>query len=250
MSSICRRSTPALSRLSISLTAILATTITTALAAAVPETVELTAEDGHRLTGTLWANGDAPGVVLLHQCNADRSMYEELGAKLADAGFKALSIDFRGFADSKGGGYDLSDASREDWDRAMAGFPLDAEAAYAYLAQQGAGKVIGAIGASCGGYQLIPLARDHPELQRLAFFSSFLSPTQERDIFRLLPRQFLFIFATGDARAARPAGTLAYRIGRDMSEQFQYEGDAHGYPLFEQDPDLADKIVDWFALGL
>ncbi|MEE2777180.1 MAG: alpha/beta fold hydrolase [Acidobacteriota bacterium] len=210
------------------------------------ETVKFQASDGHSLTGTLWKNDDAPGVLLLHQCNSDRSMYEEVAGLLVDAGFKVLTVDFRGFGDSKGGGYDLANAERADWEKAMEGFPLDAEAAHAFLAGEGSGAVLGALGASCGGWQVVKLAQDHPELKHLGFFSSGLNAEHERDLLQMRDRMMLLVAAKGDTRAAAPAGTLAYRGGKDRTDLLLYDGDAHGYPLFEQDPQLASKMVKFF----
>ncbi len=216
------------------------------LLAAKSKTVKFPAADGHSLTGTLWGNGDAPGILLLHQCNSSRAMYEELGGKLAAAGFKVLSIDFRGFGDSKGNGLDVATAGSEDRQRAMAGFPYDAEAAYTYLAQQGKGVVAGALGASCGGGQVVGLGKAHSELARMGFFSSGLRSEHVRDLLRMSDRDLLLIAAKGDTGAAGPAGTIAYRGGKSRTQLFLYDGDAHGYPLFAQDPELADKMVDFY----
>ncbi len=209
-------------------------------------TVTFDAEDGHELTGTLWGNASAPGVLLLHQCNSSRAMYDELGGMLAEAGFKVLTLDFRGFGDSKGNGYDLSDAKREDWQKAMQGFPLDAKAGYAFLAAQGEGPVAGALGASCGGWQVVTLGGEHEALQRMGFFSSGLNAEHQKALLQMREKQFLMIAAEGDGSAATPAGTLAYRAA-SRTELLLYDGDAHGYPLFEQDPELASKIVAFFA---
>ena len=222
------------------------TLLLAAAAGAESETVSLRSADGHEIAGTLWPNEDGPGILLLHQCNSSRAMYEELGGKLAEAGFKVLAIDFRGFGDSKGNGLDLSSADREVWQQAMAGFPQDAEAAYSFLAGRGSGEVTGALGASCGGWQLPGLAAEHGELARLGFFSSGLKAVHERDLLQMTAPRYLFIAAKGDISAARPAGTILYRGGKERSEVLLYEGDAHGYPLFEQDPELADKIVSFY----
>jgi len=64
--------------------------------------VSITAADGFALKGTLYAAGKAgPGILLLHQCNADRQIYDTLGTMLSAAGYNALTLDFRGFGGSK-----------------------------------------------------------------------------------------------------------------------------------------------------
>jgi len=204
--------------------------------AAESRSVEIESSDGWTLAGTLWQDDEgAPSVLLLHQCNADRSMYEELGGKLADAGFRVLAIDFRGFGESQG------DVVRDS-------FPEDVEAAYQFLSE-GDGDVFGALGASCGGSEVIKIANAHPEIRRLGFLSAGLSAIDKRDAMQLTSQAMLFIAAKGDPRAAESAGTVVYRI-RSRGKLLLYDGDAHGYPLFEQDPELIGKIVDWFSAGL
>ena len=209
------------------------------------ETVSFSSDDGHQLSGTLWANAKAPGVLLLHQCNSDRSMYEEVGDMLAAAGFKVLTLDFRGFGGSKSDELDLSGADRDTWRQATAKFSDDAEAAHGFLREHGGGAVVGALGASCGGREVLGLGQRHSDLGRLGFFSSRLTAENERDLLGMEDRKFLMIAAKGDTGAVGPAGKLAYRA-KSRTELLLYEGDAHGYPLFEQDPELAGKIVSFF----
>ena len=215
-------------------------------------TVEITSTDGFRLVGTLRQNDRVdPGVLLLHQCNADRTMYDDLGDKLAAAGFRVLAIDFRGFGASIDDSFDLAKSPTEDdWQRARARFPEDVEAAYQYLVAQGDGTVMSAVGASCGGGEQIALAAAHPQIKRLAFLSSGLSQIQIRDALKLRSPSLLLITAKGDMRAAQAAGTLAYRYGKTRTELILYDGDSHGAPLFAEHPDLADRIVAFLVEGL
>ncbi|PYR84146.1 MAG: hypothetical protein DMG19_17410, partial [Acidobacteria bacterium] len=50
--------------------------------------VTITAADGFALKGTLYSAGKiGPGILLLHQCNADRQIYDTLGTMLSAAGY-------------------------------------------------------------------------------------------------------------------------------------------------------------------
>ena len=51
------------------------------------------------------AEKGGPGILLLHQCDADRRTYDQLAAMLNTAGYNVLSFDFRGFGGSKAGDY-------------------------------------------------------------------------------------------------------------------------------------------------
>ena len=50
--------------------------------------VTITADDGFPLKATWQSSGKSgPGVLLLHQCNADRRIYDNLGTMLSAAGY-------------------------------------------------------------------------------------------------------------------------------------------------------------------
>ena len=56
--------------------------------------VTITAADGFALKGTLYSAGKiGPGILLLHQCNADRQIYDTLGTMLSAAGYNALTLE-------------------------------------------------------------------------------------------------------------------------------------------------------------
>ena len=212
-------------------------------------TVEITRDD-FVLRGTLWSgDGPAPAVLLLHQCDGDRTMYAELGERLHAAGLHVLSFDFRGLGESLSDDFDLRRAGgRENWDRAVAEFPGDVEAAYSFLlgAVPVRGGRIGALGASCGGAQLVTLADSHPEVAALAFLSARLSTAEVTQLGALRDRPALFIAAQGDRRAAEAARSADALSRHDASRLILYDGKDHGFPLFRRDPELVSTIAAWF----
>src|SRR5437667_9558131 len=87
---------------------------TTALVAADKKEVTIPADDGFSLKGTFYSAGKVgPGLLLLHQCNADRQIYDTLGTMLSVAGYNALTLDFRGFGGSRNAQYKDLAASRD-----------------------------------------------------------------------------------------------------------------------------------------
>src|SRR2546425_1769124 len=108
--------------------------------------VTITAADGFALKGTLYSAGKiGPGILLLHQCNADRQIYDTVGNMLSAAGYNALTLDFRGFGGSKNAQYPDLASSREK-------MPGDVDAAFKFLASQDLVNrtVLGVVGGSCG----------------------------------------------------------------------------------------------------
>jgi predicted alpha/beta hydrolase len=65
--------------------------------------VDLTAPDGVKLKATFFASAKpGPGVLLLHQCNRQRKVWDELAQQMANAGINVLTVDLRGFGESGG----------------------------------------------------------------------------------------------------------------------------------------------------
>src|SRR5262245_36915710 len=129
--------------------------------------VSITAEDGFSLKATLYSPGKAgPGLLLLHQCNADRQIYDNLGTMLSAAGYNALTLDFRGFGGSKDAKYKDLASSRDK-------MPGDVDAALKFLTSQ---QIVnkpqhGVVASSCGVNQAIQSARRHPEIRTLVLLS-------------------------------------------------------------------------------
>ena len=135
--------------------------------------VTLNAPDGTILKGTYFSSAKpGPGVLLLHQCNQQRKLWDVLGERMASSGINVLTFDYRGFGQSGGARYDKLEPkeqagiSTETW-------PGDIDIAFQYLlAQPGVDRSrIGAGGASCGVDNSVQLARRHPEVKALVLLA-------------------------------------------------------------------------------
>jgi dienelactone hydrolase len=135
--------------------------------------VDLTAPDGTNLRATYFDAGKpGPGVLLLHQCNRDRKVWDGLATQLSGAGINVLTLDNRGFGESGGAPHDTLDqpqeaaVEKEKW-------PGDFDTAIQYLeSQPGVTRdAMGVGGASCGVNNSIQTARRHPEVRSLVLLS-------------------------------------------------------------------------------
>jgi predicted alpha/beta hydrolase len=69
--------------------------------------VDLMAADGAKLKATYFAAAKpGPGVLLLHQCNRQRKIWDGLAQQLAAAGVNVLTLDYRGYGESSGDRFD------------------------------------------------------------------------------------------------------------------------------------------------
>jgi dienelactone hydrolase len=135
--------------------------------------VTLTAKDGTILKASYFAAAKpGPGVLLLHQCNRQRKVWDILAERLASSGVNVLTLDYRGFGESGGTPYDKL-APPEQMKIATEVWPRDFDVALAYLeSQPGVQRdKIGAGGASCGVNNSIQLARRHSEIKALMLLS-------------------------------------------------------------------------------
>src|SRR2546421_5024358 len=100
-----------------------------------PRVVELKASDGTVLKASYFAAAKpGPGVLLLHQFNRTRKVWDDLAGQLAAAGINTLTLDMRGFGESGGTpNTKLTDAERAKV-RMMR--PSDIDTAFQYLVSQ------------------------------------------------------------------------------------------------------------------
>src|SRR5260370_10746192 len=125
--------------------------------------IDLTARDNTKLKATYFAAAKpGPGVLLLHQCNRQRKIWDDLAGQLAAAGINVLTLDLRGFGES--GGTPLDKMTPQEAAQVQAEkWPGDIDAAFQYLVSHPGVKrdVIGVGGASCGVNNSVQTARRH-----------------------------------------------------------------------------------------
>jgi dienelactone hydrolase len=218
-----------------------------------PQIVDLTAADGIKLKATYYPAGKpGPGVLLLHQCNRQRKVWDDLAGRLASAGINVLTLDLRGFGESGGVPNDKltpqqMPAERQKW-------PSDIDVAFQYLKSLPGvnANTLGAGGASCGVNNSVQTARRYREVKSLVLLSG------DTD---LNGRQFLrkaeklpVLFAVADDDEFPPtvqAIEWLYSISPNPGKKFlHYAKGGHGTDMFAVHPELPGAIVDWYVSTL
>jgi len=212
--------------------------------------VTITADDGFALKGTLYTPGKVgPGILLLHQCNADRQIYDHLATMLSTAGYNALTLDFRGFGASKSGEYADFASQRE---KIQEKWPADVDAAFKFLSGQDSVNktLLGVVGGSCGVNQAIHAGRRHPEVRTLVLLSGGTDAEGEAYIKNSAKVPIFGAASEEDTSAATSIKKiLSLSTNRD-SQLTMFKDAGHAASMFAKQPDLEADIVIWFRSNL
>ena len=193
--------------------------------------VSFLAADGGRIVANQYGDG-AHAVVLAHGMVFDKESFAELAEVLAQRGFTALAIDFRGYGESTAG-------SEE---RAL---HLDVLAAVRYLHDEGA-KRVSILGASMGGGAAARASTqaEPGDIECLILLSSM--PIDEPE--KMTGRK-VFI-ASADERLM-PRIREQFDRAAEPKRLIVLDGDAHAQHIFRtnQAERLTELIVEAFSSG-
>lgn len=198
------------------------------------------------------------GVLLLHQCNFDQSMYQEIGQQLSDQGVHGLSLDFRGYGKSVNEQFDiakLNAADEAEQQEALAQlyshWPSDVTQVIEFLRHKvGESGRIGVVGASCGGSLALRLS-DQIEFSSLALFSSAQGDKNIKRYETNLKHVPTYLIAAEEDAAVYESSQKIFSLStHQASKQVTYKGAGHGYVLYEQDTGLQKDLVSWLLQNL
>jgi dienelactone hydrolase len=231
---------------------VLVTVLSTNRASAQPRTVDLAAADGVTLKATIFSAASlGPGVLLLHQCNRQRTAWNDLAQRLSSAGFHVLTMDLRGFGDSGGGRF--GQLPRAEQQKQQRLWPADIDVAFQYLiAQPNVARTIGVGGASCGVNNAVQTARRHAEVQSLVLLSG-TTDLEGRRFLRGGRRIPAFLALADDDEFPVSVATTQWLYsltGTTEKKLVRYANGGHGADMFRPHPELMRAIVDWFGATL
>ena len=217
--------------------------------------IDLKASDSTLLKATYFAaTKPGPGVLLLHQCNRQRKVWDDLAGALATAGINVLTLDLRGFGESGGLRFDKL-TPQENTQVQAEKWPGDIDTAFQYLvSQQGVTRdVIGVGGASCGVNNAVQTARRHPaEVKSLVLLSGGTDTAGRRFLHQ--QSQLPELFAMADDDEYRPTAEVMpwlFSVASNPGKKFvHYAKGGHGADMFAVHPELRQVIVDWYVTTL
>ena len=194
--------------------------------------VPFTSEDGVLLRGRRFGDSDI-FVVLLHMFPSDQTSWYPFAQVLADEGYTALTLDFRGYGVSEG-------------ERVIEEIGKDAKAAVDFVRSSGAKQVF-LLGASMGGTASLKLAATE-SLDGVVAISApleFMGLDVEQEIGEV-EEPMLIVVSEEDRSAAIHAARL-YELARENKKLKIYAGSAHGTALLFGDDgeDVQSLLLDF-----
>jgi dienelactone hydrolase len=219
-----------------------------------PRTVDLKAADGIVLKASYFAAAKpGPGVLLLHQCNRQRKVWDELATQLSAQGINVLTFDLRGFGES--GDTPFEKLKPEEVGKVQAEkWPGDIDLAFQYLVSQPAvtHDAIGVGGASCGVNNSIQTARRHPAQIKSLVLLSGGTDYAGRKFLRQASQPELFAMADDDEfRPTVDVVPWLFAVASNPGKKFvHYATGGHGADMFSVHPELRNIIVDWYVQTL
>src|SRR5215472_1919430 len=218
-----------------------------------PQVADLTAADGVKLKVSFFAaEKPGPGVLLLHQCNRQRRIWDGLALQLREAGINVLTLDLRGFGES--GGDPLPKLTPQEAQAQQAKWPGDIDVAFQYLTSQPGVKrdVIGVGGASCGVNNSVQTALRHPEVKSLVLLSGNTN-LNGRQFLRKADKLPVFLAVADDDEFPPSIQAIEwiYSLDSNPGKKFvHYAIGGHGADMFPFHPELPGMIVDWYVTTL
>lgn len=193
------------------------------------ETVSFETADGGRIYADLYGHG-THAVVLGHGAAFNKESWHELATRLAEAGYSALAIDFRGYGRSRAG-------------RQRGALYEDILGGIRFMRERGATRV-SVIGASMGGGAAgNAAARAEPgEIDKLILLAAVAADSPER-----MQGDKLFIVSRGDG--LRPTVQRQFEAAPQPKELKILEGSAHAQNIFrtEHARELTETILAFLA---
>ncbi len=215
--------------------------------------VTLTTADGTLLKASYFSAGKpGPGVILFHQCNRHRKVWDGLAEQMASSGINVLTLDNRGFGES--GGPPMDKLPVEEQKRITADvWPHDFDLALDYLeSQPGVMRdKIGAGGASCGVDNAVQLARRHREVKSLVLLSGAIDRSAR--LFLHSSDRAIFVSAADDDEFGKSVEPMQWWFSESPNPASRFEHYAtggHGADMFAVHKELPDVIAEWFAATL
>jgi dienelactone hydrolase/uncharacterized protein YneF (UPF0154 family) len=209
------------------------------------EKVKFTTEDGVEIVGDFYEvpNSKYAGI-LIHMMPSDRKSFKNLAFKLKESGYSALAIDLRGHGESINSTKGLLDYRKFSDEEHQASI-YDIKSASKFLESKGfpiSNQFL--IGASIGANLSLQFLSLNNEIKCAVLLSPGLNYRGIK-LENYLKRDLgdkLMVVVTKEDFQSYPSSNKIKELA-PSSTILEYPGNAHGTDIFDQFPELYDKII-------
>lgn len=207
--------------------------------------IYLTTEDGFEIQGSFFDPDTDPkgkGVVFFHMLRKDRRVWNKMGVKMAKRGFPAVSVDLRGHGESEGSwqGFGEDDFRKMEY---------DARAAKSFLHDNHGELRVAYVGASIGANLALYDSCKNGGVDACVLLSPGLEfhGIKVEDIAEEFESPYFMIASEDDYYAYDSCQKLDedFCTPNDKRRFMQLEEAGHGTNIFEADPEIQEKIIEW-----
>lgn len=218
------------------------------------ETIQFQTQDGVTIVGDVYRPASSPkgGVLLLHMMPADRTSWQDFGARLAEAGYLGLAIDLRGHGEStQQGTTSLNYQTFSDPEHQQS--QLDVQAGVKWLTDQGIElHRLGVVGASIGANLALVELTSSPEIR----WAVLLSPGLEYKgiataplTLKLRPTQRVLLVASDDDPYSFQTILELANLSPAQTTVRKLSGVGHGTTMWENLLTEIEATLSWIESG-
>lgn len=199
------------------------------------------------------------GVIVLHDCQSERSKYKALSTSIAEQGLHTLSLDFRGYGNSVAQGYSELEVKKNSKDIVsyqndvavlMSYWADDLKAAYEYLRSKvDKNKGISIVASGCSGAYAVSLA-EKVHLNSMVLLTPEMSFSDKERYKNLLDIPSYFISSAQHAMSYATAQELFAWSGAKQTKLQVYKGDKLNYQIMRTNKNLTNDIALWLKSTL
>lgn len=200
-----------------------------------------------------------PGVIVLHDCQSDRTKYKTLSTSIAEQGLHTLSLDFRGYGNSVDQGYshlavkiNATDIISYQAEVAilMSYWSEDLLAAYNLLRSKvDNSQGISIVASGCASAYAIMLAED-VHINSMVLLTPEMSYADKERYKNLVDIPSYFISSAQHAMSYATAQELFTWSGAKYSKLQVYKGDKLNYQIIKANKYLVNDIALWLKFTL
>ena len=211
------------------------------------KTVSFQTKDGVKIVGDFYDAKFQKSIILLHILPGSREDFSEFANLLFNSGYNVLNIDERGHGDSEAWASEMGswqEFTQADYDKMI----CDVEAAAQWLGNKIPEIELALVGGSIGANIAMVFGAKYQPKVIVALSPGIDYHGIKAEIASRNYRQNLLVTASRDDAYSFESSEKLFEISKaSHKELIKYEDAGHGTRMFDAEPELKQRILDFLA---